>query len=156
MLYFTNDIGRPGSTLQLTTSQLETIIAHARLEAPRECCGLGIGAENRIERLVAVRNVAPDTRHYEADPVELLNHFRAMDDAGESLVMIYHSHPVSPPVPSRTDLRLAFYPEAVYGIVSLADPAQPAFRAWRLIDGVAREVTVRLETDHVVPLRRRP
>jgi hypothetical protein len=41
---------------------------------------------------------------------------------------------MSPASPSRTDMDLAFWPEAAYVIVSLAsDP--PDIRAWRLVAG---------------------
>lgn len=134
------------SRLQLKAEHVEGMIAHARREAPRECCGLGIGRGERIERVVPVTNIAkhPTTR-YEADPRELIVHFRQMDERGEELVAIYHSHPASPPLPSPTDLSLAYYPESVYLIVSLADAARPTFRAWRLLDGRPEAVPCEVE-----------
>jgi len=53
-------------------------------------------------------------------------------DRGEELLAIYHSHPRSAePVPSETDIRLAYYPRAVYFIVGLAGP-QAVIRAFRI------------------------
>lgn len=118
------------------------MVAHARREAPRECCGLGIGRGERVTRVVPITNLAQSNAHYEADPRELIRHFREMDQADEELVLIYHSHPVSPPRPSQTDLRLAFYPETAYLIVSLANARRPECRAWQLVDGQAREVAL--------------
>ena len=43
-----------------------------------------------------------------------------IDDEGLDLVGIYHSHVSSPAYPSRTDAEQAFWPEAIYVIVSLA------------------------------------
>lgn len=65
-----------------------------------------------------------------------------MDDRGEELVAIYHSHPVSQPYPSPTDRAEAQYPDAFYVLVSLRtrDPEVRAFRILR--DGAVREVTI--------------
>lgn len=136
-----------GWSAVLTTSQLEAMIAHARHEAPRECCGLAVGHGDRVTRIVPVTNLAPGNTRYEADPRELIRHFREMDEQGEELVGIYHSHPSSPALPSPTDLSLAFYPESVYLIISLANPDEPSVRAWRLIDGEAAEVDLLVEDD---------
>lgn len=51
---------------------------------------------------------------------------------GEQLLAIYHSHPRSKdPEPSPTDVRLAYYPSAVYFIVGLGDK-EPCLRAFRI------------------------
>jgi proteasome lid subunit RPN8/RPN11 len=69
-----------------------------------------------------------------------------IDDAGEDLVAIFHSHVASPAVPSPTDRRQAKYPDAVYLLATLMDPdATPmqALRAWRISDGDVTELPVR-------------
>ena len=68
------------------------------------------------------------------------------DDADEVFWAIVHSHTHSPAVPSPTDVGLAFYPDALYVLVSLsddqADPVtgEPGVRAWRIVDGEVFEV----------------
>ena len=63
-----------------------------------------------------------------------------MDDRGEELVAIYHSHPVSQPYPSPTDRAEAHYPDACYILVSLRSAA-PEIYAYRILpDGAVREV----------------
>ena len=70
----------------------------------------------------------------------------AIDDAGEAIWAIVHSHVRSSARPSPTDVGLAFYPDALYLLVSLdADEADPAsgaesVRAWRIVDGQVFEV----------------
>ncbi len=62
-----------------------------------------------------------------------------MDDRGEELVAIYHSHPLSQPYPSPTDRAEAHYPDAFYLLVSLRAP-EPELRAYRIApDGAVRE-----------------
>lgn len=83
----------------------------------------------------------PTTR-YRIDPREQLRAFRSMDERGEELVAIYHSHPVSQPFPSPTDRDEANYPDSHYVLVSLRS-AEPELRAFRILpDGAVIEATV--------------
>ena len=109
------------------------MISHARREAPRECCGLIGGNSADTETIYPLRNAAADPLvTYEAAPEDLFAAQRAMRDRGEQLVTIYHSHPRSKdPEPSATDVRLAYYPSAVYFIVGLGDK-EPCLRAFRI------------------------
>jgi proteasome lid subunit RPN8/RPN11 len=115
------------------------MIEHARREAPRECCGLIGGNGNRTQTVYPLRNIAGDPLvTYEAAPEALFAAQRAMRDQGEELVAIYHSHPHSEdPRPSETDVRLAYYPSAVYFIVGLAGE-EPSLRAFRISEREGR------------------
>ena len=120
--------------IKLTQVHLDEIVTHAREANPHECCGLvggtGDGAARTIYR---ARNVASDPLvTYEAAPEDLFAAQRAMRERGEQLLAIYHSHPRSEdPQPSQTDVRLAYYPSAVYLIVGLG-AAEPCVRAFRI------------------------
>jgi len=124
------------STLRIRLIQfhLDEIIAHARAAAPRECCGLIGGTNNgKARTLYRLRNVATDPLvAYEAAPEDLFAAQRAMRERAEQLLAIYHSHPrAHDPTPSATDVRLAYYPSAVYFIVGLGG-AEPCLRAFRI------------------------
>jgi len=114
-------------------SHRDQIIACAREADPAECCGLIGGAGERVSSIYPLRNVAADpVVSYEAAPEDLFAAQRAMRERGEELLAIYHSHPRAvEPEPSETDVRLAFYPQAVYLIVGLAGP-QPVIRAFSI------------------------
>lgn len=110
------------------------MFAHARDRAPEECCGLLGGAGDVAESVYPLRNVAtrPEVA-YEAAPEELFEAQRRMRARGETLVGVYHSHPRSKePEPSRTDVRLAFYPEAFYFIIGFDDAGEGVLRAFRI------------------------
>ena len=120
--------------ITLSQIQLEEIIAHAREASPHECCGLIGGAEDGAAQTVyRARNVAADPAvTYEAAPEDLFLAQRAMRERGEELIAIYHSHPrATDPQPSQTDVRLAYYPSAVYFIVGLGRE-EPCVRAFRI------------------------
>lgn len=126
--------------ITLQKSHLADIFAHARETSPAECCGLIGGAENGSARnTYRLRNVAPDSHvSYEVAPEELFAAQREMRQRGEQLLAIYHSHPrATEPTPSETDVRLAYYPAAVYLIVGLASP-EPTLRAFRISEAERR------------------
>ena len=144
----------PGpASATIPASLREAIVAQARAEDPNESCGLIIGdraaaAGGRALRYEPVRNRAASPYRYEIDPADLYRLTVATDDADEVFWGIVHSHTHTPAVPSPTDLALAFYPDALYVLVSLsedeADRATgvPSLRAWRIVDGEVHEVAV--------------
>ena len=144
----------PGpATATIPTVLREAIVAQARAEDPNESCGLIIGdapaaAGGQALRYEPVRNKAASPYRYEIDPADLYRLTVATDDADEVFWGIVHSHTHTPAVPSATDLALAFYPDALYVLVSLseaeADQASgaPSLRAWRIVDGEVHEVAV--------------
>jgi proteasome lid subunit RPN8/RPN11 len=76
------------------------------------------------------------------DPAEQLRVFNEIDEAGLDLVAIYHSHTRSPAYPSSTDVSLAYYPEAVYLIVSLAEMDKPDLRGFQIHDSKVTEIAL--------------
>ncbi len=123
--------------LRLSPDHLEDLIAHARETFPDECCGLLAGRGDRVLRVYRGRNVDESPFTYRLDDRQLLQFLREIDDDGLEVVGIYHSHTASEAVPSRTDVTRAFYPEAVYIIISLKNQAQPVVRGFRIADRAA-------------------
>jgi proteasome lid subunit RPN8/RPN11 len=92
------------AVIRVPRAVLAAIDAHARAEAPCECCGLLVGVETEIRRAAPCRNLAPGLGRYDIDPAD---HFRVLREVrrdGLSVLGAYHSHPASPPIPSPTDL----------------------------------------------------
>ena len=129
------------------------VIEQARREYPNEACGLIVGSCPPAEggtalRFEATRNAAASPSRYEIDATELLRISLAADDADEAIWGIVHSHVRSAARPSPTDIGLAFYPDSLYLLVSLADAeadpstGQPGIRAWRIVAGQVFEVVL--------------
>lgn len=115
------------------------IVEHGLREFPNEACGLVAGKNGGPVKVFAMRNLDASPVSYRLDPNEQLRVFSEMDEEGWDLFGIYHSHTHSEAYPSETDLRLAFYPESRYMILSLSDRENPVLRAFRIEDGEVEE-----------------
>jgi proteasome lid subunit RPN8/RPN11 len=127
------------------TSVADELMRHARAELPNEACGLVSGSlgPGVATRFHAARNLEASPLRYNVHPEDLVRITFAIEDAGEELVAIFHSHTRSAAVPSATDRRTAMYPDPFYLLASLSDPDAPAtraLRAWRIDRGQAFEV----------------
>jgi len=118
---------------------IDDMIAHAREEAPNECCGILAGKDGRVLQLYRATNAEQSRYRYNIDSRELFRIHRECEERDWEFVGIYHSHTDSDAYPSPTDVRLAFWPEALYFVVSLRDSASPAVRAFRIVDGQVSE-----------------
>ena len=130
--------------MRIARSLHDEIIAHAREEAPDECCGMIASRDHEALRVYRATNAAASPLRYEIDGAEQYRIQMAIDDAGLDLGIIYHSHTRTQPYPSQTDINLAFYPEALYVIVGLAGDG-PEVRAFRIRDGQVAEAELVVE-----------
>ena len=140
----------PLITARLPGVLRDELVAWARAGVPNEACGI-LGGEGSAyeggaaESFHPLSNAAASPFFYRIDPVEQLQVMLALDDAGREVWGIFHSHVRTAARPSPTDVRLAFYPEALYLLCSLADPDAPDVRAWSIRDGVVTEVPLLTE-----------
>jgi proteasome lid subunit RPN8/RPN11 len=125
--------------MKLTQGQIDELIAHAREEDPNECCGMIGGVNGEVRKVYKARNAEASPLRYNLDPSDQFRIMTAMDEAGEDLAAIYHSHTKSPAYPSQTDINLAAYPETLYVIVTLVEGEEPV-RAFRIDHGQVEEV----------------
>jgi proteasome lid subunit RPN8/RPN11 len=130
---------------------LDDLVAWARQGYPNEACGVIAGDAfaadgGRATRFVGTRNADASPFRYRIDAEEQLRAFLEIEDAGEEIWGIFHSHVRSPAVPSPTDVGLAFYPGSLYLICSLSDADAPLVRAWTIEDGEVAEVPLEVVT----------
>jgi proteasome lid subunit RPN8/RPN11 len=122
----------------------DEVIAHAREGLPNEACGILAGRDGRAEQFFPAESDAPSPFYYRIEARDQIRIMNAIDDAGLDLVGIYHSHTSSPAYPSRTDAEQAFWPDAVYVIVSLGG-ATADMRGYRIHDMAITEEALRIE-----------
>jgi desampylase len=104
----------------------EELRAHAAEEAPNECCGLLVFRDGVAERYERGRNALASPYRYE---LEIDPGLWFLEDEGYELA-VFHSHPETEPIPSRTDRELAGLwsgrPFLIYGL------KLDELRAWRI------------------------
>jgi len=129
------------------------IIAHARADHPDEACGViaGPAGSDRPERFIPMLNAERSPTFYRFDSGEQLKVWRALEEAGDAPIIIYHSHTATEAYPSRTDVSYASEPGAHYVLVSTRDPDVAEFRSFRIADGTVTEEEVRIAADAAGP-----
>jgi len=124
---------------------VDEMVTHAREDAPNECCGIIAGKDGRPTKLFRAANAEASPYRYNVDPKDLFRIHRECDENGWQFLILYHSHTASPAYPSPTDIRLAYWPECYYAIVSLQDSERPLVRAFRILDGDVNEEQLQLK-----------
>ncbi len=120
--------------MRIPRALYDEIVAHALEDAPNECCGMIAARDGEAVAVHRTANTERSPFRYKMEPMEQYHVQVAMEEAGHELGAIYHSHTRSDPVPSQTDINLAFYPESLYVIVGVKSD-EPDVRAWRIADG---------------------
>ena len=91
-----------------------------------------------------MKNLDESTISYFMDPKEQLSVFKKMRELGVEMTGIFHSHVASEAFPSQKDIRLAFYSEVSYLIVSLSDMQKPVLRSFKIREEKVTEEEIRL------------
>ena len=123
---------------------------HARRELPNECCGLLAGSKEegawRVQALHRLVNELASPVEYASEPRSMLAAMRAMGAAGHDLLAVYHSHPTSPPLPSRKDMDRNPFDDVLHVILGMAGAA-PLARAWLLGPASFAEASYEIAAD---------
>jgi [CysO sulfur-carrier protein]-S-L-cysteine hydrolase len=130
--------------LVLEQQYIDEMIAHAKEDAPDECCGIIAGKDGRATKLYRAINAEHSPYRYSVDAKDLLRIYGEVDASDWEFLVIYHSHTHTEAYPSPTDVRLAGWPDAYYVLVSLMDEAKPVVRAFRIVEGVVTEEPLEL------------
>jgi proteasome lid subunit RPN8/RPN11 len=130
--------------MRISRELYEEIVAHARSEAPNECCGMIASRDGEAVKVYRATNAAASPLRYEIDGAEQYRIQMQIEDSDLDLGAIYHSHTRTEPYPSQTDINLAFYPDALYLIVGLAGE-EPEVRAFTIREGQVRGAQLELE-----------
>ena len=121
--------------MKISQALIDEMVAHAREDLPNECCGMLGGRDGEATSVVRVENAAASPLRYEMDPQGQFDALKRIEDGGEELIGIYHSHTRSAAYPSQTDVNEArMWPEQAYVIVSLEDEEAPDVKAYDLAD----------------------
>ncbi|MBF0341314.1 MAG: M67 family metallopeptidase [Magnetococcales bacterium] len=103
----------------LSRNLVNKILGHAQRSLPRECVGVLSGSGKEADAWHPLTNIASDEVSFLADSGEQIRLFRQLRERKRDVVAIYHSHPRGPAEPSRLDLDLAGYPDALMLVVGM-------------------------------------
>jgi [CysO sulfur-carrier protein]-S-L-cysteine hydrolase len=132
--------------VRIARQLLDEIVAHAREDTPNECCGLVAGSDGAATRVYRARNAEASPLRYTIDPSDQFRIMSEIDERGEEIAAIYHSHTKTAAEPSQTDINLAqHWPDPIYLICSLADPEAPNVRAFLIRNDTVEEVALDVE-----------
>jgi proteasome lid subunit RPN8/RPN11 len=127
--------------VQVDEALVAEMVAHAREEAPNECCGFVAARDGVAVEVRRAVNQAASPLKFEVDGLEVM---RALDDfegAGAELGAIYHSHTRTEPYPSQTDINFAAnWPGVEWIIVGLDRQGEATVRTSLIEDGNVREL----------------
>jgi proteasome lid subunit RPN8/RPN11 len=104
--------------LVIPSSIRTKIINHISRILPEEGCGLLSGNGNNVRHHFTVTNTLHSSKRFLMDGKEMLKAFEWMEDHGQILLAIYHSHPSGPAKPSQTDFQEDYYTDVVKIIAS--------------------------------------
>lgn len=130
--------------LTLNYDHFETIVAHARKEFPNEACGILAGKKGEVKRVYPMANMEKSPATYFMEPKEQFKVFKEMRETGLELLGIYHSHVSTRAYPSFHDVEMAFYPEALYLIISLKDFNHPDIKAFEIRESKIKERDIKI------------
>ena len=141
--------------LELHQRYIDEMIAHAREDAPNECCGILAGRDGRAVRLYRMTNVEASPYRYKMSSAELLRTTQEIEVNSLELLAFYHSHTHTQAYPSPTDVRIAtwtqpdgtgisVWPGTYYVLVSLEHSDSPVVRAFNILDETIIEEELRV------------
>lgn len=111
---------------------LDDLLAHAREESPRECCGLLIGRDELVAGSARARNLEQSSVRFQIDPHDHIAAMRAARSSGLEVIGFYHSHPRSRAYPSPTDVEESGYADAMHAIVGVNEDGEQEVRLFTI------------------------
>ena len=118
----------------------DTLLEEARRAPGMELCGLiASGGDATVVRYAIANRAARAADRFDMDPADQIAAFKRMRERRETLIAIYHSHPVGEAEPSIHDQRGHSYPDAMAVIVAPAARSGDTIRAWDLANEMPLE-----------------
>lgn len=111
----------------------DAMIAQARAEMPNECCGILAGSIDGVQGLARVEaryplvNEQASPVEFTAEPRSMFAAQRAMHRDGLDMLVVYHSHPTSAPIPSKKDRDRNYWEMPAMILSMLTDPPEVGY-----------------------------
>lgn len=119
----------------------DEMLEHCKAGYPNEVCGILAGNGNEVIKIYKMTNIENSPVTYMLDSKEQFQVMKDMRQNNLSMLAIFHSHPSSVAYPSQRDVKLAFYEDTFYIIVSLMEK-EPIVRGFSIKEGKIKEVQI--------------
>ncbi|MBP1989249.1 M67 family metallopeptidase [Paenibacillus eucommiae] len=124
-------------TVLINAALYEGLLQYCSSKLPEEACGFITGNTTgdgyMAVSFIPVTNIASNSKeHFEMSPVELIPILYRQAEAGDSIIGMFHSHPLQEAVPSSEDLNTLWHTLPTYWIVSLSDSTQPLLHIYTI------------------------
>ncbi len=134
-------------TFSITQRHYDILIKQVRVNLPQESGGFLGGKDDVIMAILPVFNQhlfdKTDTFGITSDDFERAHLFFKKHNM--SYFGVYHSHPKGVAYPSQTDINTG---QKYHFIFGLADPENPVFSAFEIIEGVPHHIPIRIVKDN--------
>jgi len=130
--------------LSISKEYKEKLAGYSKKEFPNEACGILAGKDGKVEKFYPVSNTDESAETFLMDSKEQLQVMKEIRNLGLEMVGIYHSHLETEAYPSAHDVKLAYYPETSYVIVSIKDKDNPNIRSFKIVDGNISEEEIKI------------
>ncbi len=131
--------------MRIPRALYDEMVAHARVEAPKECCGLVASRDGHAVKVYRAHNAANSHLRFEIDAREQYQINSDIERAELDVGAIYHSHTRTAPEPSQTDINFAKgWPGVLWIIVGLAN-GELSVRTWLIDNGEVSEARLDVE-----------
>jgi [CysO sulfur-carrier protein]-S-L-cysteine hydrolase len=129
------------NTISLTAVQITQLTRHAKDALPNESCAILLGDDDKVVKILPMRNVDESPVTFSIDPTELIHAYDLAERKGMQVIAIFHSHPAKP-LPSSTDIKFMQINPVVWVIYSTTESQLKAF----VYDDndIVREIAIRI------------
>jgi [CysO sulfur-carrier protein]-S-L-cysteine hydrolase len=130
------------NTISLTAAQARQLRGLAKDALPNESCALLLGVNDKVVKILPVRNIDESPVSFSIEPAELLHAYDLAESKGMQVIAIFHSHPAKP-TPSRTDIKFMEINPVVWVIYSTTESQLKAF-VYDDDKDTVREIAIRI------------
>lgn len=129
----------------LTAAQLTKLVEVAKDALPNESCAFLLGHNDRIAKILPMRNIDESPVTFSIEPTELIYAYNLAESKGMDVIAIFHSHPAKA-WPSSTDMKFMEINPVIWVIYSTTENQLKAFVYDDDDDDFIKEIDIRIIT----------
>jgi [CysO sulfur-carrier protein]-S-L-cysteine hydrolase len=129
------------AVFSLTPAQIRQLARIAKDALPNESCAFLLGLNDKVVKILPMRNIDESPVTFSIEPAELLHAYNLAENEGVEVIGIFHSHPARP-WPSSTDIKFMEINPVIWLIYSTTQSQLKAFVYDD--DNIVKEIAIRI------------